>query len=124
MADCMLAGWEDISQLLTVIAIFLFVLFITYFTTRFVGSYEKQKLRGRNIEVIDTCRISPSKYVQIVKIGEKYIAIGVTRDQITCLTELDPESLTLATEGNREPEEFQAFLKQARSILSRGGSKK
>ncbi len=124
MADCMLAGWEDISQLLTVIAIFLFVLFITYFTTRFVGSYEKQKLRGRNIEVIDTCRISPSKYIQVIKIGEKYVAIGVSKDQISYLTEIDPEGLVPAQDTDLKNVDFQAFLTQAKSILNRGSNKK
>ncbi len=124
MAWCLLAGWEDISQLLTVIAIFLFVLFITYFTTRFVGSYEKQKLRGRNIEVIDTCRISTSKYLQIVRVGSKFLAIGVSRDQITFLSEVDPDGLELIGEGDHHTEDFQALLKQAKTILSRGGNKK
>lgn len=81
------------AQILTLIFVFIFVLAITYFTTRIVGGYQKQKLAGSNIKILETLRISNSKYIQIVKIGEKYFAMAVCKDTITYLCELNGEDL-------------------------------
>lgn len=81
------------AQILTLIFVFIFVLAITYFTTRIVGGYQKQKLAGSNIKILETLRISNSKYIQIVKIGGKYFAMAVCKDTITYLCELNGEDL-------------------------------
>lgn len=84
---------DSIAQLISMILIFIFVLALTYFTTRFVGSYQKNKMAGSNVNVLETFRISNNKYIQIIKIGKKYFAIAVCKDTITYLCELDGEDL-------------------------------
>ena len=81
------------AQLITVSLIFVFVLALTYFATKFVGNYQKTKLAGNNIQVLETFRISNSKYLQIIKIGEKHFAISVCKDTITYLGDLNAEDL-------------------------------
>ena len=82
-----LAG--SLSQLITVILIFAFVLFITVFATKYVGSYQKMQGINRNLEVIETIRVTNNKYLQIVRAANKYIVIGIGKDEITMLTEID-----------------------------------
>ncbi|MBR6159125.1 MAG: flagellar biosynthetic protein FliO, partial [Lachnospiraceae bacterium] len=84
---------ESFTQFLTVILVFVLVLALTYFTTRFVGSYQKTKSIGRNFEVIETYRITNGKYLQIVRVGEKYMVIGVGKDNITGICELSAEDI-------------------------------
>ena len=84
---------ESIVQLLTVLVIFVFVLGITYLGTRFIGNYQKEKMTGSNVKILETMRISNSKYIQIVKIGTKCFAIAVCKDSITYLTEVDEDEL-------------------------------
>ena len=84
---------DSIAQLISMILIFIFVLALTYFTTRFVGSYQKNKMAGSNVNVLETFRISNNKYIQIIKIGKKYFAIAVCKDTRTYLCELDGEDL-------------------------------
>ena len=86
-------GIDRSAQLITVSLIFVFVLALTYFATKFVGNYQKTKLAGNNIQVLETFRISNSKYMQIIKIGEKYFAISVCKDTITYLGDLNAEDL-------------------------------
>ena len=74
---------DSIAQLISMILIFIFVLALTYFTTRFVGSYQKNKMAGSNVNVLETFRISNNKYIQIIKMGKKYFAIAVRRETIT-----------------------------------------
>ncbi|MGN0408501.1 MAG: flagellar biosynthetic protein FliO [Bacteroides sp.] len=100
-----------VAQLITLILIFIFVLALTYFTTRFVGHYQKLRMSGSNIQIMETFRISNSKYMQIVKIGKKYFAIAVCKDTVTYLCELDGEDLiynSVSTESHSD--NFKAIL--------------
>ena len=84
---------EAFAQLLTLLIIFIFVLAVTYYVTRFVGDYQKNKLSGSNINILETMRIANNKYIQIVKIGSRVFAIAVAKDTVSYLCELDEDEL-------------------------------
>lgn len=84
---------EAFAQLLTLLIIFIFVLAVTYYVTRFVGNYQKNKLSGSNINILETMRITNNKYIQIVKIGSRVFAIAVAKDTVSYLCELDEDEL-------------------------------
>jgi flagellar protein FliO/FliZ len=88
-------GLEGAAELASVVLIFIFVLALTYFTTRFVAGYQKTRLINGNIQVLEVQRISNGKYIQIVRIGKKYFAIAVCKDTVTCLGELDGDDLSV-----------------------------
>lgn len=88
------SGWESFFQLIGVLLIFLFVLVITYFTTKWIAGYQKGAMYNKNIKVIETFRVNNNKFIQIIQIGEKYLAISVCKDTINVLTELTEEQLT------------------------------
>ena len=67
-------------QLLGVLLIFLFVLVITYFTTKWIGGYQKVQMSGRSFQVVDTIRIANNKLVQVIKMGDVYLVIAVAKD--------------------------------------------
>lgn len=95
-------------QLLGAIIIFLFILAITYFTTRWVGSFQKTQMKGGNLQVIETVRIANNQFLQVVKAGEKYLVIAVSKERVTMLTELPAEQLKERTQDSQE--DFQAIL--------------
>lgn len=102
---------EEFVQLITVSIIFIFVLALTYYATKFVGNYQKTKLAGSNIQVMETFRISNTKYLQIIKIGEKYFAIAVCKDTITYLCDLNEEDLVFRNTSNElRTDNFKAIL--------------
>ena len=84
---------EAFAQLLTLLIIFIFVLAVTYYVTRFVGNYQKNKLSSSNINILETMRIANNKYIQIVKIGSRVFAIAVAKDTVSYLCELDEDEL-------------------------------
>ena len=88
-------GYDSFLDLITVLLIFVFVIAITLFTTKYVANYQKVQNAGKNIEVLATYRISQSKYIQIVKIGEKYVAIAVSKDTVTLLTALEETDISI-----------------------------
>lgn len=82
-------------QLVGLVLLLIFILIATYFTTRWIGKSTISQSKNKNIKVIETFRISPNKYIQIIAIGEKYIAIGVSKDHIEYLTDLEQEQLVI-----------------------------
>ena len=90
---------DSFVQFVTVLLLFLVVLVITYGVTRWISGIQKTQMVGRNMEIVDTMRISSSKYLQIVRVGDKYIVIAVCKDTITTLAEIAKESL-VSEDGN------------------------
>ena len=109
------SGLESVVQLITVTIIFVFVLALTYFATRYIGNYQKSKMTGSNIQVLETMRISNSKYLQIIKAGEKHFVIAVCKDTITYLCDLNAEDLVFKnTSTELKTENFKAILDKFR----------
>lgn len=90
---------DSYVQFMTVLIIFLFVLLITYFVTKWTAGYQKGKASNVNMEIMDTIQISPNKFVQIIRIGRKYLAVAICKDTVTMLTEI-PEQDLIFSEKN------------------------
>lgn len=104
---------DSYVQFLTVLLLFVFVLFITFLTTRWIANYQKSKTSGGNIEIIETTRVTSNKYLQIVRAGNKYVLIAVGKDEIHMLTELSAEELTFQKENSVSIRDFSKILAQA-----------
>ncbi|MDD2972117.1 MAG: flagellar biosynthetic protein FliO [Lachnospiraceae bacterium] len=109
---------NSFAELLTVLIIFIFVLVITYCCTRWMANYQKGKTFSRNIEVIETYKITTNKYIQIVRTGEKYLAIAVCKDTVTFLTELEKEQISVQEDpqGTLSGIPFKELLEKAKGL--------
>lgn len=85
---------DSYVQFMTVLLLFVFVLAITALVTRWIGGYQKSRSVGANMELIESLRLSNNKYVQIVRIGRKYLAVAVCKDTVTMLSEIPEEDLS------------------------------
>lgn len=86
---------DSFVQLLTLVVIFVFVILITYFTVRFTTRIQQGQSKCSNIEVIETKKIGANQYLQIVRAGEKYLLIGIGKDEVNMISELNSEELIL-----------------------------
>ena len=84
---------DSYAQFITVLLIFAAVLAITALVTKWIAGYQKQQGTEGNIEIKETVRIANNKYIQLVRIGEKYFAIAVCKDTVTTLGEIPAEQL-------------------------------
>ncbi len=84
---------QNIIELLSLIVIFVIVLVVCYFTTRFVAGKQLVQKKIGNFEVIETFPIAQNKYLQLIKMGTKYIVISVAKESITYITELNEEDV-------------------------------
>ena len=92
---------NSVAELLTVLVIFALVLIVTWLVTKWIAGYQQGKNCGKNLEVIETSKIAPNKYLQIIRMGRKYVAIAVGKDTVTMLTEIPEDQLQLP-EGRKD----------------------
>jgi flagellar protein FliO/FliZ len=101
---------DSILQLLGLVILLVVILFAAYYTSRFVGKMTMGQLKNSNFKVIDTYRIGPNKVIQIVKIGNKFIAIAIAKDTITYLTELEESEVLIKEVPMKENQSFKQIL--------------
>ena len=82
-------------QFMTVLILFGFVLAVTYWTTKWIAGYQKGKRKNSNLEVIESYQLTGSKYIQIIRVGQKYLAVAIGKDSVTMLTEVPEDQLIL-----------------------------
>ena len=85
---------ESIFRLVVVFAIFIGVLVITVFATKWIAGYQKNLAKNTNFDVVDALSIGTNQRLMIVKIGkDRYFAIGVGKEEVTLISELSEEEL-------------------------------
>lgn len=111
----------SLSQLITVILLFVIVLVATGYATKLVANYQKVQSVNRNLEVIETLRVTNNKYIQIVRAADKYLVIGIGKDEISMLSEIDEEQLVKLTSTDKKTirESFSEIFSNANIKLSK-----
>lgn len=84
---------DSFVQLITVLIIFVFVLILTYFTTRWMAGIHKGRSFNRNLKIIETISVGNNKMISIVEAGTKYIVVSIGKDEVNFLTELKEDEL-------------------------------
>lgn len=106
---------KSIGQLICVVLLFFFVLFLSYFVARVVGGFQSNTLNKKsNIKVIEVFRIANNKVIEIVRVGNRYLVLGVCKDTITVLSELD-ESEIKEQEVTLKPIDFKEILEKMKN---------
>lgn len=117
MSVC-LVGTSTLASLFKLIAlliVFILILVASYFFTKWYAKAGMTRIKSGNIQVVESFPIAQGKQISILKIGEKYIAVAVCKEQITFLTELTEEQLSLEippTANTDFSEVFQKIRKQ------------
>ena len=115
------SGWENFFRLICTLIIFVFVLVITYLTTRWIAKYQKGVNSNKNIRVIETFRLTNNKFIQIIEVGEVYLVIAICKDTVTLLHQMAKEELSWLPEvSNQTPvvnENFQEILQKLKDKL-------
>jgi flagellar protein FliO/FliZ len=71
-------------------------------------------MAGSNVKILETMRISNSKYIQIVKIGNRCFAMAVCKETVTYLCDVDEEDLVYndASAKKFNVDNFKAILEK------------
>lgn len=107
---------DNYFQFITVLILFVLVLTITYLVTRWIAKYQRERISSGNLEIIETCRVAPNKYVQIVRAGGKYLVIAIGKDEVHMLSELSAEELDLQENPQGQAVDFADILDRVKKM--------
>ena len=96
---------------MVILIIFVLVLAATALTTKWIANYQRQQGAGSNVELIETASLGGNKYVQIVRVGNKYLAIAVCKETVTLLGEIPADQIKINDDVQRN--DFKRLLEKA-----------
>ena len=103
---------DSYVQFITVLIIFLFVLLVTYWVTKWTAGYQRSQTANANMEILETIKLSNNKYVQIIRVGRKYLALAICKDTVTMLTEIPEQDLVFSDGGVTKTLGFKDILEK------------
>jgi len=90
-----LNDWSSsIGRSFIYIFILLAVLFIAYYLTRFFNT-RVRGFQGGNIKIVEGMGVGQNGNLLIVKAGKKYLLLGVTKEKISYLSDIDAEDIEI-----------------------------
>lgn len=119
------ASMESFLQLIVALLIFVFVLGITYITTRWIGKYQKGHMNSKNLRIIETISAGQNKNICLLKAGTEYLVLAIGKDEIHSLATLTEDQLTDLSFMNEIPdtmvttESFQEIFGQLKDKMSK-----
>ncbi len=87
-------GLGNIMKLIGLIILCIIIIAASYYTTKFIGQKQMGNVGESNFKSIDVYRINQNKYIQILKVANKYLVIAVCKDTVTLLGELEESEIT------------------------------
>ena len=100
----------NVAELFVILIIFLGILCMAYFVSRWIGTAGMKQQNDRNIRVIEGCRVGQNKIIQIVKVGNRFIVVGIGKDEISYLGEVEEKELTILNNEMKPLPEFKDIL--------------
>jgi len=87
---------KDIMQVILMLIGFCSLLFLTYVTTRYIGTRQNKAMKGKQIQVIESISLGADKRIHLIKAGKTFALIATTSKTIEFLTtlEMDEDILT------------------------------
>lgn len=82
-----------LGQFFFLIVIFVFILFLAYFTTKFLAGWKIKTTNKGNINIIETISIGTNS-IHIIKVSEQYFLISSSKEGIRLISELKEPNLT------------------------------
>lgn len=96
------SSFSNIVNTVVLIFVFIIIIVLAYFSTRLVGKFQNNIISTKsNIKIIEYFKVGNNKFIAIVKIGEKYYSLGIGKDTINLLSEIDKEEIKENDISNR-----------------------
>ena len=112
---------DSYMQFMTVLFLFVLVLLVTYFVTKWMAGYQRGRIPNAHLEVVETISLANNKYIQVLRVGQKYLAVAICKDTVTMLTEIPEQDLILSDGSVSKTMSFKDMLDkmQKKTILEK-----
>lgn len=101
---------DNALQLFGLIILFFLIIVATYVTSKFIGNYKLGQMKNKNFKVIETYKVAPNKFLQLIKVGNKYLVISIGKEEIHNITEIPEEDVILPIENEQHGLKFSDLI--------------
>ncbi len=105
---------KRIIEFIALLIIFAFILFITYYVTKFIGNIQKTQMSNGNIQIIEARQIMGNKQLAIVKVADDYFLVSIGKDEINLIGNVDGTKLVINETQENQP--FEKILENIKKI--------
>ena len=89
-----LNDWSSYGRSFIYILVLIALMAIAYYVTRFL-SVKARGYAGGNVKIIEGVSVGQGGSVVLLKAGKKFVLVGVTKDRVSFLTELDETDIDI-----------------------------
>lgn len=110
-------------QLIFLIVVFVIVIFLAYYSTKFIAGAKMKTMKNSNMKIIETISVGFNN-LHILNINDKYYLISSSREGIKYLTELNKDDIIISDKNfNSKSLEnnFKSYLEKFKSKSNLGG---
>ena len=114
---------EMFFQLISLIVIFLIVIFLAYNTTKIFANTKTKSMKNNNMKIIETISIG-FNHLHILQINQKFYLISSSKEGIKYLAELDKSDIIIQEHSNSLPNfevNFKSYLEKLKTKEKTGG---
>jgi flagellar protein FliO/FliZ len=90
------------------------ILGAAYFVTKYIAVKGFKASANKNLKIIETVSLGIDKSLLLVKVGEQYLLLGSTQKNISMLTAIDQEKLTIGNTSevynNLDDESIESYM--------------
>ena len=104
-------GVMTFAQMLGFLLALAFVVFLAIVVTRLVASQRLRGFSNRNIKIIESIGVGHQGSVCILQIGTDYILVGVTKENITFLQNINNDNIIVPQAENYQTS-FKKYLER------------
>ena len=85
------------GQFFYIVLVFAAVALLAFYATKAVASAKRGSVRTnkRNLHVVESIGAGMQSTIQLVKVGERYFLIGVTKERVALLAEIEGSQIEL-----------------------------
>ncbi len=99
-----------LGQFFFLIIILLIVLLLVYYLSRFMNSVKYTANKNSNLKIIETISVGYQSSLQIIQVVDKTILIGVTKEKVQYICDVDKDSINMDINKIELPDSFQKYL--------------
>jgi flagellar protein FliO/FliZ len=121
-------SWSSIlhmlGQFFLLIIVFIVILFLAYYFTKLVSSVKYKNSKNSNLKIIESIGVGYQSSIQLIKVGDKVILIGITKEKISFICEVNENSINTEINNNIKIEIPDTFQKYLQNFMDKKNNKK
>lgn len=103
---------EMLGQFFFLIIIFIIILILAFYSTKFIANAKIKSTKNNNMRIVESMGIGFQHTIQLLKVGNKYLVISVSKDKVEFIAEIDEKSIDINEDVRVENKEFETYFKE------------